>query len=199
MDIGICEHTKERIKSSDWKHRDIVENAKYTVGLDIDEELVAYIQKQCPNYNLTVCDATSDTFLGEKFDIVRVGDVIEHVDNPVAMLKFCKRHLKKDGKIIVRTPNGYHFNYYYLANLNGTDNSNMEHVNYTFPTHALEISRRSDLNLKRYLTQYKNGFSIKGLKIAVYLLLKLKLRHSIAELFYKPEKYSTIYVYEFTH
>ena len=54
MDIGICEHTKERIKSSDWKHRDIVENAKYTVGLDIDEELVAYIQKQCPNYNLTV-------------------------------------------------------------------------------------------------------------------------------------------------
>ena len=73
----------------------------------------------------------------------------------------------------------------------------MEHVSYVFPTHALELARRHKMYLSSYLVQYKKGFTIKGILKSCWLITKLKFRHAIAELFFKPEKYSTIYVYEF--
>ena len=47
-------------------------------------------------------DATSDVDLGDRFDRVFIGDVIEHVNDPVALLNFAKRHLQPNGRILVR-------------------------------------------------------------------------------------------------
>ena len=41
----------------------------------------------------------------EKFDYVYLGDVIEHVEDPVLLIKKCKDLLKDNGYIIVITPN----------------------------------------------------------------------------------------------
>lgn len=197
LDIGICEHTRERIHNKNWKHKYIMENSKSCVGIDIDSDLIDYVKNTYPKNKFIECDATSDKNLKSKFDVIHVGDVIEHIDNLSGLFKFCKRHLSKEGKVIMRTPNGYCFNYVYLANKYGTDNSNMEHVSYVFPTHALELARRHKMYLSSYLVQYKKGFTIKGILKSCWLITKLKFRHAIAELFFKPEKYSTIYVYEF--
>lgn len=42
---------------------------------------------------------------GRQFDAVVLGDVIEHVDNPGALLENIYKHLKDDGVLFVTTPN----------------------------------------------------------------------------------------------
>lgn len=191
LDIGICEHVIERMQSEQWKHKIIVDNAEYSLGVDIISDLVENLKKD--NYNVVECDATSDVYLGELFDVVNIGDVIEHVSSPVLLIEFALRHLKQDGKIIVRTPNAYHFNYVYVNKKIGTDRSNLEHLFYILPTHALEVARRAGCNLSAYYVQSK-----RGLKHAIWHLIKGNIRHAYAELFSKPEQYTAIYCYEFT-
>jgi 2-polyprenyl-3-methyl-5-hydroxy-6-metoxy-1,4-benzoquinol methylase len=196
LDIGICEHTRKRMDSNAWKHKPITENAASSLGVDIDKESLIYLQEK--GYNVKFSDATTDEYLGEKFDIVHIGDVIEHVDNAVAMLKYAQRHLADGGKIIVRTPNAYNFNYIHLQNKYGTSLENMEHVAYILPMHAHELALRANLSFDNYKVIYAKGFSLAGFLHAGYFLLKYRsIRHAWAELFAKPERYSTIYVYEF--
>ncbi len=75
----------------------------------------------------------------------------------------------------------------------GTDRSNLEHLFYILPIHALEIARRTNCNLSAYFVQSK-----RGLKHAIWHLINGNIRHAYAELFSKPEQYTTIYCYEFT-
>ncbi|MBP9762480.1 methyltransferase domain-containing protein [Patescibacteria group bacterium] len=196
LDIGVCEHTMERMLSPKWKHNAIKDNARYSMGVDIIPGLVQELKKR--GIEAEVCDATSETFLGKKFEVVHAGDIIEHVDSPVGLLKFCARHLEDEGRLIVRTPNGFCHDYVHQQKVIGTDKSNLEHVSYICPTHALELGRRAGLLLTDYYVQYPSGFTAKGILNALRFLSRGKLRHALAELFSKPESYSTIYVYEFT-
>jgi SAM-dependent methyltransferase len=207
LDIGVVEHNHSRMESPDWKHAVIRIAARRTVGIDVIPELVEELVAQ--GMDVRLCDATSDDDLGERFQVVHIGDVIEHVDSPVAMMKFAARHLELGGKVIVRTPNPFYFEHVHSVKRNGTDVSNLEHVCWVTPTHMLEIGRRSGLILSKYLTEYPSGFSHKGIrKFVGRLLSELKWRkrfwrgvnwrREFAELTTNPERYSRIYVYELT-
>ena len=41
----------------------------------------------------------------KKFDLVVMCDVLEHVDDPVDLIGFCKKHLNPEGHILVSLPN----------------------------------------------------------------------------------------------
>ena len=43
--------------------------------------------------------------LDEKFDVIVLGDVIEHVFNPGKLLSNLREHLNDDGELIITTPN----------------------------------------------------------------------------------------------
>jgi 2-polyprenyl-3-methyl-5-hydroxy-6-metoxy-1,4-benzoquinol methylase len=185
------------MESPKWKHKIITENANHSLGIDIDKKLINVLKDK--GFNVLHCDATSEIYLQEKFDLVHIGDVIEHVNNPVALLSFAGRHLNDNGKIIVRTPNPYNFNYIHIQRKTGTALDNMEHVAYICPMQAHEIGLRANLNLNKYLVLYAKGLTFKGILHAGYYILKyFSFRHAFAELFAKPERYTTIYVYEFT-
>lgn len=195
LDIGICAHTMERMRSPNWIHNIIRNNAKSAMGIDIIKDLIQQLQKD--GLDVAVCDATSDEDLGRQFDVVHVGDVLEHVDNPVALMKFCGRHLRPGGKIIARTPNAHCFNYIHLQRKYGTEKSNLEHMFYICPIHAMELARRSKMRLTRYLTLYPGKLSIRGIARFLKYTLSFKFRHALAEFLTKPESYSTILVFEF--
>jgi 2-polyprenyl-3-methyl-5-hydroxy-6-metoxy-1,4-benzoquinol methylase len=47
-----------------------------------------------------------ETFsLDKKFDTIALTQLLEHVDDPIAVLKNCKEHLAEEGRIIVQVPN----------------------------------------------------------------------------------------------
>lgn len=47
-------------------------------------------------------------FDDEKFDVVILGDVIEHVKRPFELLAECSRILRYDGRLIISTPNPHY-------------------------------------------------------------------------------------------
>ena len=47
----------------------------------------------------------SASYANNFFDVIFLGDIIEHVSNPRALLAECKRILKHDGTLIISTPN----------------------------------------------------------------------------------------------
>lgn len=157
LDIGIVEHNLDYIESENWMHKKISKNASYCLGIDILEELLEIIKLK--GYNVKLADATSDEYLGQKFERINIGDVIEHVDNPIALLRFSKRHLDEDGEIVVTTPNPFYFKYFYRVLKNRSLIVNFDHVNWITPTMALEIANRSNLKLDKIIVpQSKNYF-----------------------------------------
>ena len=148
LDIGAVEHDLSYVEKPSWKHKLLVEQASKVVGVDILEEYANILNER--GYDIRICDATSEHNLGEKFDTVVIGDVIEHVNNPVDLIRFSMRHLKAEGVVIVKTPNVY-----YIDNIrrfiSNKFYTNFEHTAWFTPTMALEIARRAGCNLQSYI------------------------------------------------
>ena len=206
LDIGVVEHTIDRIESDNWKHKKICSYAKSCIGVDILEKEAEYLNQK--GFNIKVVDATSDTYLGEKFDVIHAGDVIEHIDNLSGLLKFCKRHLKDEGILLVKTPNPHCFDYFFKMFINKTDRSNLEHVCWITPSQALELGRRCGLTLSNYYTTRRMGlklFSKKGIRrICGHIYCGLRdgdiinrIIHSFMEIFATDEVLSATLVYEY--
>ena len=152
LDIGAIEHNLEYARLPHWKHRKLTEHANKVVGVDILEEYAEILNEE--GFDIRVCDATSDKFLGEKFDVVILGDVIEHVENPVKLVEFAIRHVENDGEVIIKTPNPYYTGSI-KKNLKGKPFVNLEHMSWITPTMMMEIARRSNCKLKNYIVDPK--------------------------------------------
>lgn len=148
LDIGVAEHDLTHINAEGWKHEYISKNSSYCLGVDIIEPLVNLLKDK--GYNIICLDATSDTDLKEKFDVVVIGDVIEHVENPVALLRFAKRHLADGGKIIVSTPNPFSYHFQWVILKEKTAVVNFEHTLWVSPSISVELAYRSGLELDSY-------------------------------------------------
>ena len=90
LDVG---STGQTDKYSLW---DIIEkNARSLAGIDLTtSDRKNVVQGNMETYSF-----------GKKFDVIVLGDVIEHVDNQGTLLDNLYRHLKEDGELIITTPN----------------------------------------------------------------------------------------------
>ena len=145
LDIGIVEHTMAFTFSPHWKHKKIVEASKYCLGIDILKNELKKLKTL--GYNVKHADATSNIYLGEKFDVIIVGDVIEHVDNPKNLLLFIKRHLKINGTALISTPNPFFIEYIFRFIKEGVFIANAEHISWITPTMMMELCRRTKMTL----------------------------------------------------
>lgn len=151
LDIGVVEHDISHIESERWKHKKIKDWSRKVVGIDILEHEVALLNNI--GYDVRVADATSDIYLGEQFERIVVGDVVEHVSDPVNLLKFCARHLTDDGLIVISTPNPFYWLFILRVLKEKVFIANAEHVSWITPTMALELSIRADLKLCSYYSE----------------------------------------------
>jgi SAM-dependent methyltransferase len=79
------------------------------VGLDIDEaSVVWYESKGFEAYAVDCTKSDSVAALGiGTFDRVILGELIEHVDNPVELLRTAALLCSDDGLLVITTPNAY--------------------------------------------------------------------------------------------
>jgi len=148
LDIGIVSHTMEYVAREGWRHAIIARHAAHCLGIDVLAEEIERLREA--GYNVRVADATSDTDLGERFEAVFIGDVVEHVDNPVRLLAFARRHLEAGGAVLALTPNPFSRKFYRRLVREDTMVVNLDHVAWISPSMALEIGRRAGLELRRY-------------------------------------------------
>lgn len=148
LDIGVVSHSSRYFELDSWRHGRIHAAAAHCLGVDILEPLVDELNAR--GFNVRCVDATSEADLGERFDVVFIGDVIEHVDNVVALLKFAGRHLSPGGKIYATTPNPFSRKFFRQFRRDGVAIVNLDHVSWITPTMAMELGRRAGLGLTAY-------------------------------------------------
>lgn len=80
------------------------ENANYT-GIEKDEYLFNYCKNKYPEKKFIQADAEEIVEdLREKFDIILLLSVLEHLKNPLKLLNSLSEKLKKNGRIIIYAP-----------------------------------------------------------------------------------------------
>ena len=189
LDIGVVAHTIERTEDPEWKHNAIRSVARSLVGADIAEDGVKSLQAR--GYDVRLVDATSEADMGERFERVVLGDVIEHVNDPVALLRFAARHLAEGGKILCTTPNPF-----FIGNLtkgfrDDTFIANAEHVFWITPSMALELGERAQIRLDQYYNNPGRVGDTFPHRCAIAVLKAFKL--------YDKELFAGSYYYVYTH
>ncbi|PWB95616.1 class I SAM-dependent methyltransferase [Methylosinus sporium] len=74
-----------------------------TFGVDPDPEAVETCVRQGSNVRLGGAEQFCDE--SGSFDVITMNHVIEHLHDPIAVLKMCNRLLKPDGRLWLETPN----------------------------------------------------------------------------------------------
>ena len=72
-------------------------------GIDFDP--VAVEKARSLGLDVAIGDVFSQGYKSDQFDAVILSHVIEHVPEPVVLLKECRRILKPGGKLMISTPN----------------------------------------------------------------------------------------------
>ncbi len=171
LHIGCYEHDEKYLNSDKWKHKKINEVAQSCVGLDINEHGVA--QMQDLGYEAIHADATSDLNLNRTFETIVAGDVIEHVDDIVGLMKFSSRHLSKTGSLYISTPNPFFIGHIKSAWINRPVIANFEHTTWISESTMLEISRRSGLVLDKIIYPIGNSHAMFLYKLAKIIAYRM--------------------------
>jgi SAM-dependent methyltransferase len=148
LDIGAGEHDVSFYSEEGWEHGRIKRVAKRAVAVEINPELCKHYNAK--GFDFRCADATSDIDLGERFDRVFCGDVIEHVNDPVALLAFAKRHLKPGGRMLFTTPNPFAPRFRQHRRQRGSRYvmANLEHTRWLSTSTMHELAWRAGLELK---------------------------------------------------
>ena len=113
-------------------------------GIDVNPDIVEY----CIKKGLDVRNSTLEKFEGPPgfYDAINLGDIVEHVLDPISFLKQCNNLLKSGGKMVITTPNKNCFfsNYQlFIGKWFGIPSGHL-----TPPYHLTEFS---DINLEKLL------------------------------------------------
>jgi SAM-dependent methyltransferase len=73
-----------------------------TYGVDINEQVCASARARG---HIVYCGLFEDTVFDQKFDVINLSNVIEHVTDPVAVVKKSYSSLRAGGILILETPN----------------------------------------------------------------------------------------------
>jgi 2-polyprenyl-3-methyl-5-hydroxy-6-metoxy-1,4-benzoquinol methylase len=93
-------------------------------GVDISSDIIYKMLHTHPKKLFVVCDLDhEDLHLNQYFDTVVMSALIEHIADPDQLIRSIKRHLKKNGKLVLTTPTpfgnrvhwwGAHFGLFYI-------------------------------------------------------------------------------------
>ncbi len=128
------DHFNERKSEKKLLHDILGESAMKLVGVDVDkagiEEMIRLGYKDIYHGDLEHWDYP------EKFDLIILGEIIEHIDNCGTFLLSIKRFCKPSTEVIFTTPNNYYF-LFWLYSLFGKESIHPDH-NYLFSFHSIK-------------------------------------------------------------
>jgi len=148
LDVGVVEHFAEASQNDEWLHEHVRRAASSCVGVDILEDGVRKLRER--GYNVICADITQAP-LNEIFDLVVIGEVIEHVGDPGALMKNAALMLAERGRLLLTTPNPWYLNPILKNVFEGqpfTDSA--DHVTWFDPSTLAEIGHRAGLTLDCY-------------------------------------------------
>lgn len=149
LDLGVVdsrrrrEGTAERFeRKAGLLFRRICQVNPDTVGVDIDDEGVGILREQ--GFHTRTADVmTMD--LGEQYEVIVAGEIIEHLADPGQFLRNMRRHLTANGTLVVTTPNPFSSGQFQYLWRHGRPRVHEEHVSWFDPVVLGTLCRRSGL------------------------------------------------------
>lgn len=146
LDVGVVGQLNQR-DSKDWLHGRIKTEAKSLMGVDIVHEGIEKLNRS-GFYVKHVSDLIDENY----YDVIVIGDVIEHVDNVRQFLEFYVSKCKKGGCIIITTPNPQNIELIFDIVIKKYPTINSEHTNFIDPQNLIEqVSRIDDVYLEEFV------------------------------------------------
>lgn len=150
--IGCADHLaliETKIANDKWLHGLLNKATKECIGLDIDQEAIHLIREKLQIKNVFLVGEEADKLIfegEEKWDYMVLGEIIEHVDNPVAFLSdLQKKYGHKVDKIIITAPNV--FNLLTIKDIySNKENINTDHRYWFSPFTLTKIVINSGFN-----------------------------------------------------
>jgi 2-polyprenyl-3-methyl-5-hydroxy-6-metoxy-1,4-benzoquinol methylase len=147
MDLGCVDSRKARHSAEarfEYKanllHKRIAEINPQVVGIDIDPEGAAVLNKQ--GYHVLV-ENVETMNLGREFDTIVAGEIIEHLENPGLFMRNMHKHLKPGGVLIISTPNPFYAGSAWKIWRYGTPAVHEEHMGWQDPTTLTQLCKRT--------------------------------------------------------
>jgi len=91
--------------------------ATKSFGIDAYSEFIKIAKKSYPKIEFKTEKIEKTSFTDNYFDVIILGDVLEHISNENAALKEIKRIIKKDGELIITVPKKGLFSFIDIDNL----------------------------------------------------------------------------------
>ncbi len=114
--LGCCDHIpliENKIKTNTWLHARIDKMANECLGIDNNENGVEYLKTQLNYKKIIYADITKDEIIQlkeKKWDYIILGELLEHIDNPVTFLSIIREKYKNYiNEIIITVPNALHY------------------------------------------------------------------------------------------
>lgn len=140
LDLGFVMHNLENTKTEGWLHRRIKNVASNLVGVDYMEAEVIELRKR--GYDAICADVTKPIDLDAKFDIIFVGNLIEHLSNFEGLFINIERLLKPNGQVLIATPNPFYSEQYFYSAFKNDIIVNPEHTCWIDPVTLDQLARR---------------------------------------------------------
>ncbi|MBK9336772.1 MAG: methyltransferase domain-containing protein [Lewinellaceae bacterium] len=167
--FGCVDHlsiVEQRRKENTWLHEILAKNCTDLVGIDIDEQGIAYMQQAgFEAYRANVLtDPAPEAVLNRKWDYIVAGEVLEHVDNPVDFLSAIRqKYGPVTDRIIITVPNALSYTNFRFA-LRNTEMINSDHRFWFSPFTLLKVVERAGIIPEAYdlcVDEHFSMFSIK--------------------------------------
>jgi hypothetical protein len=114
--VGFADHLPlipRKIENNTWLHKRIMNVASSCIGIDIDKETVDYVKNTIgisDVYALDITDKASlpPQVLNKQWDYLVLGEVLEHIDNPVHFLGNIANNFRGIAKrLVITVPNAW--------------------------------------------------------------------------------------------
>lgn len=144
LDLGCIDHSwRTAVELGDrWLHARLAAVADGIVGVDILADDARALSER--GFDIRVGDV-EDLDLGETFDVVVAGDLIEHLGRPLEFLHSIARHCHGGSRVYVSTPNPFNLEQVLHIVAGDGPRVNPQHVTWFDPEVLWQLVERSPL------------------------------------------------------
>jgi len=173
---------RHKFENGYYLHDIITRNSKKTIGIDLNKKEFSFLKKEFGIDNIVYGDVENpETFdLDNKIlkdaDVLLIPDLIEHLNNPGAMLDGIKKYFNKNIKVIILTPNPFAWYNFVATLLNKeiyTDYHTMyfttESMSILLKRHGFKINKILPLVIPKQRSKFVKVLDIAASKIATFI------------------------------
>lgn len=164
LHVGFADHIpviETKIRNDLWLHKKLIDVSSKCFGIDIDEDAVDYVSSRLNISNVYKLDIVNDAVpevLKCQWDVMILGEVLEHIDNPVAYLQSIREKYRDYVlRMVITVPNAFSFQNV-MSSVRGVELINSDHRYWFTPYTLAKVCTKAGFTIDSFtMCQYYSG------------------------------------------